>query len=147
MKNVMENKIEELSKVDTRVRLGWCIGFILGIPIFQIHLLEFFENNHIMTIVINGLVICFAIFAIWSVKMLWPWIWNKKLMNKLKQDEFRQGILRKTIEVVALVMYVMIAVGFFIANYIEVSLKFAFGVMLYVTTVVTYVTYLILNRD
>jgi len=146
--NIMvRNKIEELSKVDSRVRLGWCVWFVLGMPLFHYELLEFFEGNYLMTIVIKLSNFCLGIFILWSIKILWPWIWNKKLMNKLKQDEFRQGILRKTIEVVALVMYVMIAVGFFIANYIEVSLKFAFGVMLYVITVVAYVAYLILNRD
>lgn len=143
----MGNQIEEYSKVDTRVRLGWCVWFVLGIPIFQTHLLEFFEGNHIMTMVINGLIICFAIFSIWSLKILWPWMWNKKLTNQLKKDEFRQTIINKTIKVTALVMYVMVAVGYFLASHIDVSLKFAFGVMLYVVTVVASVTYLILNRE
>jgi len=146
--NIMvRNKIEELSKVDSRVRLGWCVWFVLGMPLFHYELLEFFEGNYLMTIVIKLSNFCLGIFILWSVKMFWPLGFNKKLMNKLEQDEFRQGIVTKTFKVVALVMYVMIAVGFFIANYVEVSLKFAFGLMLYVTTVVTSVTYLILNRD
>jgi hypothetical protein len=146
-KFMVRNKIEELSKVDSRVRLGWCVWFVLGMPLFHYELLEFFEGNYLMTIVIKLSNFCLGIFVLWSVKMFWPLGFNKKLMNKLKQDEFRQGIVTKTFKVVALVMYVMIAVGFFIANYVEVSLKFAFGLMLYVTTVVTSVTYLILNRD
>tara|TARA_B100000809_G_C14828825_1_gene420227 strand:- start:125 stop:556 length:432 start_codon:yes stop_codon:yes gene_type:complete len=142
----MKNQIEEYSKLDTRVRLGLCIGFVLGIPIFQAHILDFFEGNHVMMMVIKGLMFCFGIFSIWSLKILWPWMLNRKLTNQLKQDEFRQAIINKTIKVTALVMYVMIAVGFFIGNHIDVSLKFAFGVMLYITTVVASVTYSFLNR-
>ena len=144
---MMKNQVEHYSKIDDRVRLGWCFFFILGIPLFQQQLLTFFEGNQVMTIVITGFLFCFVIFSIWTLKVLWPLMWNKKLTKLLKQDEFRQSIINKTIKVTALAMYVMIAVGFFLADYFEFTLKFAFGVMLYITTVVASVTYLILNRD
>jgi hypothetical protein len=143
----MENQVEEYSKVDSKVRLGWSFFFVLGIPVFQKDLLIYFEGNQVMTTIINGLIICFAIFSIWSLYKLWPWIWNKKLTKQLKQDEFRESIITKTIKVVALVTYVLVAVGFFSADYLEFSLKFTFGLLLYIIMAVASITYLILNRD
>ena len=143
----MVKTIEQYLKVMDRVRLGWSFFFILGIPIFQKDLLKFFEGNEVMKVIILVLIITFVIFCFWSCFKLWPLIKNKKLTKLVKQDEFMQFIANKAIKVTAFSMYVLICLGFFVADYVDFTLKFAFGLVLYVTSVVGSITSLILNRD